>query len=838
MKKALPGRPTHFFFAAVMLVAAILVIDLGFTLLVPGPGTRSSFADILSPLADLLAVAALFLTARKLAQQSRSLAASWGMLCLATLFYALGDLSWAVLELVLNEPPFPSIADLFYLLYYPLLLIGVILLPSEPGSRAERVNTLLDSSIVLIASLLGFYNLLVAPILHSNTGYPAVQQAILVAYPVGDMVLFAALILIINYRSHRLAPLAAILMAASLIFTILTDGIYSYQTVAGTYRTGGLLDMGWVLQSLLMGLAAVAQYTAFGASAGSRSMGDWFGYADRLRFVRQYLPYAWLAGAFLLLIRGAMVPLPMSFPWLASGVGAIIALVLLRQLLTLAENDKLNKELEKSVENFQVQATKLERINQALNSEISERKRVEERLSFDSLHDSMTKLANRVLFMDRLGQALEYCKRRSDYSFAVLFVDLDQFKIINDSLGHITGDQLLMAASRRLKGCLRSSDTVARFGGDEFAILVELTGDQHFAATVARKILDLIEQPFNINGHVLYISASIGIVASLAGYERPEDVLRDADIAMYQAKSAGKARYEIFDVKMRSQAFSRLEVERELRMALEHGEFRLHFQPIISLENGRVASFEALLRWLHPARGLLLPVQFLSIAEESSLILPIGNWVMYEACSQLSRWHREFPQMQGMSMNVNISNKQFLQPGFVNDVIETLHQTELRPEFLKLEITENVLISNYSEATQVFNELQSMGVQLEIDDFGNGYSALGYLQHLPINTIKIDKSFIDEIGKEGRGTELIRAIVSMARELNMDTIAEGIETRDQLNALKGLLCGFGQGYYLSRPMDEKAVQAFLESQGQIMVQGTLPNTDLGSLRQAKPLKIQ
>jgi diguanylate cyclase (GGDEF)-like protein len=789
-----------------------MAVDLVFTLLSPSEELRTVFSDLLACLVDMLAAAAVFFTAVRASKQSRELGILWGMVWAAIITYAMGDITWALLELVLKEPPFPSIADFFYLMYYPILLIGVALLPAESSTRIQRINRMLDSGIVMIASLLVFYNLLLVPIMLANASYPAIERAILVAYPVGDIALFMALIMIINNRARGVDPMAMVLMAGSFLITIITDGIYSYQTLQGTYVSGGLLDVGWVAEALLLGLAGVAQYTAMESPDSPILRRLFVRHVGKLRVARYYVPYLWLIAAFCLLVQGALTRLPMSFAWLSAGVGAVIGLVLLRQLLTLGENDKLNKELQRSVLNFQIQAAKLERSNLALNSEISERKRIEERLSYDSLHDSMTKLANRVLFMDRLGQALEYAKRRPDYSFAVLFVDLDQFKIINDSLGHMTGDQLLIAVSRRLKNCLRASDTVARFGGDEFAILLEVTGEQEFITKVARKILDALEQPFNANGQGLYISASIGIVSSMAGYDRPEEVLRDADIAMYQAKAAGKARYQVFDLKMRSQAFSRLEVERELRLALEYGEFKLHFQPILSLENGQIASFEALLRWSHPKRGLLLPSEFLAIAEESSLILPIGEWVLQEACSQLSRWHQKFPVLKNVTMNVNISNRQFLQPGFVHEVMETLKSRDLDSRCLKLEITENILISNYGEATQVFNELQSLGVQLEIDDFGSGYSALGYLQHLPINIIKIDKSFIDEIGKGGRGTELVRAIVSMARELDMETIAEGIETQEQLQELKGLLCGYGQGYFLSRPLDDRTVELFLASQ--------------------------
>jgi len=301
-------------------------------------------------------------------------------------------------------------------------------------------------------------------------------------------------------------------------------------------------------------------------------------------------------------------------------------------------------------------------------------------------------------------------------------------------------------------------------------------------------------------------------VMNMAGYNLPEEVLRDADIAMYQAKSSGKARYEIFDIKMRSQAFSRLEMEQELRSALEQQEFRLYYQPIISLKSNQLVSFEALIRWQHPKRGLLLPGEFLPTAEASGLILPMEKWVLNEACGQLRRWHSKYPHLQHVSINVNVSSRQFAQPNFVADVAEALKSNNLEPEYLKLEITENVLISSYSAANEVFARLRALGIQLQIDDFGSGYSSLGYLQHFPISAVKIDKSFIDGMMKGRKGTELIRAIVSMTRELGMEAIAEGIETHEQLSELKSLLCTFGQGFFLSRPLDQEAADKVLSVQ--------------------------
>jgi diguanylate cyclase (GGDEF)-like protein len=451
------------------------------------------------------------------------------------------------------------------------------------------------------------------------------------------------------------------------------------------------------------------------------------------------------------------------------------------------------------------------------NSMAHELEAQQDKLTHDSLHDAMTGLPNRVLFLDRLGQAIEYCKRRPEYTFSVLFVDLDHFKIINDSLGHLTGDQLLILAGQRMKETLHSSDTVARLGGDEFAILLEITGEKESASWVAEKLEETIRLPFYVDGHELYVTTSIGIVMDIAGYRHAEEVLRDADIAMYQAKAHGKARFETFDIKMRSHAFSRLEMEEELRAALENGEFQVYYQPIQSMHSNELTSFEALIRWSHPTRGLLLPGEFLPVAEDSGLILPIEKWILHEACRQLRTWHQTYPALKHVSINVNVSNRQFSQPNFVEEIIRALQVNELEGKYLKLEITESVLISNYAAANEIFTQLQNLGIQLQIDDFGSGYSTLSYLQHFPISVVKIDKSFVQALGKGRRGTELIRAIVSMTRELGMETIAEGIETGDQFDKLRELSCTFGQGFLLSKPLDKATVEELLASQKTMVV---------------------
>jgi diguanylate cyclase (GGDEF)-like protein len=526
--------------------------------------------------------------------------------------------------------------------------------------------------------------------------------------------------------------------------------------------------------------------------------------------------YSATSAAFVLLVGYLIVTLSIAaqekravgfelFVW----IGGIVGLVIAIHVILYFENHGLNSRLQTALDQVQQQALELAKANENLQLEIVERVRAEQRLSHDALHDSLTGLPNRVLFSDRLGRAIEYNQRRPDFPFTVLFLDLDHFKVVNDSLGHQTGDLLLIEIGRRLSECLRTSDTVARLGGDEFVLLLENIPDQTSLMVVLDRIADSLKNPFSLDGHDIFVTASIGVVLNLFGYVNAEDVLRDADIAMYRAKANGKAHAEIFIPDLRTQAISRLELENDLRHAIEFHEFQLHYQPIIALESNCVLGFEALIRWMHPLRGLLPPSEFIPISEESGLIVPIGLWVLQEACSQTRKWQATHPNLRSIFVNVNVSGVQIVQPDFDVQVAQALQFSGLKPTDLKLEITESVLVDNYQKSDSVFIRLNALGVQIEIDDFGKGYSSLGYLQDLPVHTIKIDRSFVNEMQVSAKGSDLIRTIIRMAHDLGLETIAEGIETEEQLARLKQLMCSYGQGFLLSRPMDAIAAEKYL-----------------------------
>jgi diguanylate cyclase (GGDEF)-like protein/PAS domain S-box-containing protein len=441
--------------------------------------------------------------------------------------------------------------------------------------------------------------------------------------------------------------------------------------------------------------------------------------------------------------------------------------------------------------------------------DITERKNVEEQLERQALYDTLTDLPNRTLFHDRLSQAVSKTKRRKEFSFGVLFVDLDRFKLINDSLGHSVGDQLLVEFARRLSRCLRPGDTVARVGGDEFTILLDDIHSVSEATRVADRIQQELSIPFILGQHEVFTSASMGIALSSEEYGRSEDLLRDADIAMYRAKAQGRARYQVFDSGMHASAVVQLQMENDLRRALERKEFRAFYQPTVCLFTGKLTGFEALMRWQHPQRGLTLPEEFIPLAEETGLIIPMGLWILREACQQMQRWVARFPVYGGLTISVNLSGVQIGESDLVVQVERIIRETGIDPKLLTLEMTESVVMAHPQEATNRLLQLKNLGVRLHIDDFGTGYSSLSYLHQLPVDTLKIDRSFVSRIGKDEEKGEIVGTIATLAHNLGMDVIAEGVETAIQLSQVKALKCESAQGFYFSRPMDSNDAETLI-----------------------------
>lgn len=434
-----------------------------------------------------------------------------------------------------------------------------------------------------------------------------------------------------------------------------------------------------------------------------------------------------------------------------------------------------------------------------------------EHFRYVAFHDVLTGLANRALFAEHVRLAIERARRHADQTFAILFLDLDRFKYINDCLGHAIGDKLLIATARRLESCVRQVDTVARFGGDEFAILLDRVTDANEAVRVAERIQEALSVPFQLDRHEAFVTASIGIAFGRNGeYIEPDEIIRDADIAMYRAKEGGRARYELFDKEMHSRAVSRLRLENDLRRALAKREFCLHYQPIINLQTGRLAGFEALARWQHPERGLVSPVEFIPVAEETGLIIHIGRWMMQEACRQMDAWHRQSPVNRQLTLSVNLSGKQLTQADLLDQIEAILNETGLSARALRLEITETVVMENADSAAAAFERLRKMGVRLSIDDFGTGYSSLGYLHRFPFDTLKIDRSFVGSIGRSDENLEIVHTITKLAHNLGMEVVAEGVEREEQAILLRSLSCHYGQGFLFSKPLDCAQATQFIE----------------------------
>lgn len=444
----------------------------------------------------------------------------------------------------------------------------------------------------------------------------------------------------------------------------------------------------------------------------------------------------------------------------------------------------------------------------AVINDISEQKRTEEKLQFSTLYDALTNLPNRSLCLDRIRQAIERSKRRENYLFAVIFLDLDRFRLVNDSLGHVVGDKLLTKVADKLSNHVRKLDTVARVGADEFVLLLEEVATHDEALRVAQRVKMDFERPLTIDGHQIYTSASIGIVLGPAVYELPEELLQNANIAMNYSRQHGRARFKIFNWSMKAKAEKLLDYETGLREALIKQEFVLFFQPILALGDMRLEGFEALIRWKRNGRGLVPPQEFIPILEETGLIIPVGNWVLEEACRVLVRWNERFPTRDKLFIAVNLSARQFSQPDLVPHMAKLLRDTGINPDSLKVELTETVIMENPQSAVHKLRGLKELGINISVDDFGTGYSSLSYLQRFPLDTLKVDRSFVSAMDHY-ENLVIVRSVINLAHSLGLTVVAEGIETNEQLTILSDLECERGQGYLFSKPVEEEKAQEMI-----------------------------
>jgi diguanylate cyclase (GGDEF)-like protein len=669
------------------------------------------------------------------------------------------DVIYYILEL--TNPagtPFPSVADLFYLLMYPLMIVGLtkmVWVVRPEGGRGDAA-TFIDAAVVGIAMFGALWVLFVDTVFEteSNTTAALLTQ---LAYPVMDVALLAVAARLAVTLHLKHPPFALIL--AGLGSLAVADTAYGIYNAEGIFQTGTFIDAFWL-----------AFYVLFAAAAlhpDVRDPGRAPELQDRLT-ARQLV---------LMFIATLGVPL-IDLLWgtQADRVVTIIASALLF-LLILIRVFSLMRTIEAG----------------------------QERLRYDARHDSLTGLTNRTLFSERTAAALE----KADSHVSVLFIDLDDFKNINDSLGHASGDVLLAQVAERLQEVVGPEDTVARFGGDEFAVLLEKTPNRRDVATIARRALEALADPIDLGDRSVRPSASIGIAMYSDHTKDVESLMRNADVAMYLSKSRGKGRFEFFESQMHEAAIERLDLKADLARALDDGEFFLHYQPIFNLQTGAVDLVEALIRWKHPERGLIMPDRFIAIAEESGMIVKIGEWVMREACVQAAAWQR-IDGCEQLGITVNLSIRQLQDVQLVNSLTRALKDSGLAAEHLVLEITESMLAVDPDRSAEILGQLKTIGVKLALDDFGTGYSSLSYLRSFPVDSIKIDRSFINELHRSKTSTALIDAVVNLAKALGAYTVAEGIEYSDQAALLRKLGCDRGQGFYYCRPLTGLALTSLLK----------------------------
>ena len=883
-----------------LLILGLGIWVLGFLLwefLAPGSGPGwAPLVDLGFQPVNLAAVVLAWRAARHPALDRR-LRRAWAIVGSAFLLFSVGDAIWLHHDRA-GVDPFPSWADPFYLLFYPVLLWGLLTFPAGIRSRAATVRFWLDAGTVTLGGWMVVWHFALGPAAVARVG--DLPSALALAYPLLDLVLLlGATMMLLGQGDAEPGPQTAIL-ALGTFFFIFSDLSFAHLEDQGLYTAGSWPDRLWLVAQFLMALSG--QYQCWQAGRGI---------ADQQAAVRRRQPLQWLlyvtsALGYGLLLLVWLQETPADLRVLVYGGVGLSALVVARQVVTIRENERLTAEnaarrvearfaslVQNSTDVITIvdadltvvyQSPCVERIfgyrpteligrkltallhpdeapqavaflnemashagahkwaqwrwfhqdgswrhtettvsnllqddnlgGLVLNTrDVTERKALEDQLRHQAFHDALTGLANRALFRDRVQQALLDQRRQGEFT-AVLYLDLDDFKTVNDSLGHSLGDQLLCAVAERLLGCVRAEDTVARLGGDEFAVLVKRT-DGAASLAVARRISEELRAPVVLQGREVTVSVSLGIALNTLGQERVDELLRNADVAMYKAKTHGHGGFEVFHPAMYAEVRERLDLEIALRQAVEARQFVLYYQPMVALDTGRIVGVEALVRWRHPQRGLVPPGQFIPVAEETGLILPIGRWVLQEACRQARVWQRRFPSDPPLSINVNLSVQQLRGRGLVRQVTEALGASELDPRSLVLEITESILMQGTETFIDNLRRLRQLGVRLAIDDFGTGYSSLSYLRWFPVDVLKIDRSFINGADGDPRESALLSGIITLAQALGVQTVAEGIERSGQLVQLRATRCQLGQGYLFARPEAAAAMERLIEQQSRL-----------------------
>ena len=681
---------------------------------------------------------------------------AWKLIVAGLISFLAGDVCYYILDAVNDTAPFPSVADALYLCMYPLVICGLLRLIRQRSPGRDWAS-LLDAAIAAVGTF-AVLGVLVIDTYVADGSMQFAGRLISVCYPVMDVALVAVAVRLVGVVPLRRPAYA--LLTAGLCSLLVADTIYGVLNSAGTFETGGFADLFWLGFYVLIGAAALQP-----SVVGSTQLRSSSSQISRARLVMLCL--VTLAVPMIDLIWGRQADKVLT-AW-TSMVMFVLVLGRLGGLMGVVMRSEQRARL-----------------------------------------DTLTGLANRLLFDEHVAKSVE---RGGDGVISVLFVDLDDFKVVNDSIGHQAGDDLLIAVADRLRSCVRSEDLVARLSGDEFAVLLESAVDQHEALGVVSRLQEKMRMPVVVGGREVFISASIGLVVEPRSMvDRPQALLQAADVAMYRAKSKGKGRFEIFDHEMYKEQLELLDLKGDLAVALERGEFEVFYQPIVDMGDERIVSIEALIRWHHPLRGLVTPDRFISLAEQTGLIVPIGRWVLREACQQLSRWQRQLPETAPSTVSVNLSARQLHDPDLVKDVMEALAVSGLDPCQLTLELTESMMIDEFERASRILEQLRASRVQIAIDDFGTGFSSLSYLRRLPVDIIKIDRSFVMEMRNSATAEALVRMVIDLAKVLDLRTVAEGIEDGAQAEQLSTLLCDEGQGYFFARPQPAAEIRALFTPQ--------------------------
>jgi diguanylate cyclase (GGDEF)-like protein len=795
---------------AIFLSLFLVLFQFGLSTFLPDASQRVIVNFTFVVFISFLVLPILWYTARQTYVYRPQLYPSWLLLLLALCCNPLSLIMGIAQFIIVKGIPYPSIIDYAVLIFYPLMLGMVALLPSKTSQRIEIMKWTFDAIVIGLSSAVVFWNL--ANGSDILNGQVSAIKTIIFWNTVGDMVLFWAMLLILfkQFKEQKRGPIWWLF--GSLLFLILYDFSNSFFVYEGSVMRGSTnrevllsLSLFMIILSALQQLKSIREPD--GLAEETPQTRKW----ETLRLMMPYLGVSLAFGILIVSLASDHILDPVINAYC---VAIIVLMIIARQYLVIRENQRLNDQLislNASLEmRVELRTSELIMANQELSTR-------ETKLVYNTLHDTLTNLPNRALLFDRLDQAIRKIRRDKNYHFAVFFMDLDRFKVINDSLGHLAGDRMLIEVGRRLSTCVREIDTIARLGGDEFVLLLEGLYDRENLLRAANRVLASFSEPFEFDGQAVYTSASMGIVTGNVDYELPSDILRDADIAMYEAKSAGKTHFAIFTTEMQTHTHTRLMLEKDLRIALERQEFTLVYQPILRLASDQILGFEALLRWKHPTLGMVSPATFIPIAESNGLIVPITAWVIRNSLNQIKQWQTLYPGNPPITVSVNLSARLFAQLDLLEQVERSLIEVSLPSSSLVFEITESAIISDRSGAVNVLNAFQKMGIKIHMDDFGTGYSSLSYLHQFPIDTIKIDQTFISNIQPNGEHAEILRAIVTLAKDLKLSVIAEGVETLEQLVYINQLSCEGAQGYFISPPLSEQSVKQYIIDRARLLV---------------------